>query len=130
VGRSLAEPAVFDVFGWLREPISANSATTATTDVMTLWRPAHLSGPRGLAAWSAGAIQSCQPGGGGGQDGSGCQPGGGVHPSGGVGQFGGGLKRAPWSVNGSSPLVRGPHTTPSPVALAVAQALLGPEIWR
>src|ERR1700677_2074913 len=42
-----------------------------------------------VGAWVS--IHNCQPGGGGGQVGSGCHPGGGVHPAGAGGHPGGGL---------------------------------------
>lgn len=51
--------------------------------------PASWTGPAGTES----AIQSCQPPGGGGHDGSGSHPVGGVHPGGGAGQLGGGLNR-------------------------------------
>src|SRR5579859_1392855 len=55
--------------------------------------PPNSPGRRGSG--SSSSTHSCQPGGAGGQDGSGCQWGGGTKPGGGGGQPGAGLKRRP-----------------------------------
>lgn len=72
------------------------------------WDPEPIQGPEppwdAPAIWGAGtpaglpvasSTHICQPGGGGGHEGSGLQPGGGVKPCGTGGQPGGGLKRDP-----------------------------------